>query len=383
MTGTRPVGEVLDSPEFFRRILAIADDAVLSVDEDHRIILFNEGAEKIFGWRADEIIGQPLNTLLPQWAGAPHTRHMHAFAAGEAVARPMRGRGIRGRRRDGGEFPAEASISRIDVGGRTVFTAILRDVTAARRIEEDMRRLNADLIDRAVQLENANRELEAFSYSVSHDLRAPLRSISGFAQLLVEDFADTVDDEAKDFLRRIEGASTRMAELIDDLLALSRLTRGDLMPTLVDLSAIAREVVDEIRRADPGRARVTVEIEDGMTAVADSRLMRTAVVNLMDNAWKYTSRNDSARISFTSGMDAEGQRVFTLRDDGAGFDMAYADKLFGAFQRLHGTGEFPGSGIGLATVQRIVHKHGGRVWAEGAVGKGAAFHFTLGEREGE
>lgn len=379
MLGSRPAGDVLNSLEFFRRILSIADDAILSVDEAHRIILFNEGAEKIFGWREDEIVGKPLDVLLPAWGRVRHAQHMRGFAEGDSAARPMKGRGIHGLRRDGSEFPAEASISRVVIDGKTVFTAILRDVTVQRKIEEDMRVLNAELIDRAVQLENANRELEAFSYSVSHDLRAPLRSISGFANLLNEDYADELDPVAKDFLNRIEGASTRMAELIDDLLALSRLTRGDLMPTTVDLTALAWGVVDDLRRAEPDRV-VVVDIEEGMTCVGDPRLMHTVLVNLFENAWKYTGHHPSARVSFTSSIDAEGRRVYAITDDGAGFDMAYVSKLFGAFQRLHGMGEFPGTGIGLATVQRIIHKHGGQVWAEGKIEQGATFSFTLGER---
>ena len=369
--------ELLASRELFEGILAIAADAVVSVDQAQRIILFNQGAERIFQFTAAEVLGQPLEILLPGYARAGHSRQVERFDHSPVPARQMGERTtIRGRRKDGSEFPAEASISRIVVGGRTVFTAILRDVTRTREAEEEINALNADLRRRATQLENANRELEAFSYSVSHDLRAPLRSISGFSQVLVEDYAETLDAEGRDYLKRISDASARMAQLIDDLLDLSRLSRGEVRRAPVDLSALAEAVIADLATAQPER-RVDVEIAPGLTAEADPHLVRTVLINLLGNAWKYTGRKDHARIAFGATTDAEGQPAFFVRDDGAGFDMAYADKLFGAFQRLHGMKDFPGTGVGLATVQRIVHKHGGRVWAESVVDQGATFYFTL------
>lgn len=369
--------ELLASRELFEGILAIAADAVVSVDQEQRIILFNQGAERIFLYTAAEAIGQPLEMLLPTYARGVHGRQVARFDHSPVQARQMGERStIRGRRKDGTEFPAEASISRIVVGGRTVFTAILRDVTKTREAEEEITTLNADLRRRATQLENANRELEAFSYSVSHDLRAPLRSISGFSQVLTEDCADALGAEGQDYLRRISDASQRMAQLIDDLLDLSRLSRGEVRRVPVDLSALARAVIDDLVAAHPERT-VKVAIAPGLEAEADPHLVRTVLVNLLGNAWKYTNRKDSARIELGATEDAEGQPAFFVRDDGAGFDMAYSDKLFGAFQRLHGMKDFPGTGVGLATVQRIVHKHGGRVWAEGVVDQGATFYFTL------
>jgi signal transduction histidine kinase len=229
------------------------------------------------------------------------------------------------------------------------------------------------------ELEATNRELEAFSYSVSHDLRAPLRSIDGFSQILLEDYADEFDEDGKDYLGRVRGASQRMGRLIDDLLGLSRVTRGTMNRERVNLSALAQEVAEGLREARP-EGEVEFSAQKGIEVWGDSRLLRVALENLIGNAWKFTAKEPEARIEF--GVDEELSRrgrvpVYYVRDNGAGFEMAYADKLFGAFQRLHGSEEFEGTGIGLATVQRIVHRHGGRIWAEGEVGRGATFYFTL------
>ena len=370
------IEDLLASREFFKGIMDIAADAFISIDQTQRIILFNQGAERIFGYRAAEVLGQPLTMLLPEQARPGHGSHVAHFARTPVEARQMGERGaISGRRKDGSQFPAEASISRMSIGGRLVFTAILRDVTATRRAEESIQRLNADLTQRAHQLENANRELEAFSYSVSHDLRAPLRTITGFAQVLVEDFSGVLGTEGKDYLSRIVEASRRMALLIDDMLSLSRLTRGAIQRQPVDLSEMAASIADELRKGEPER-QIELTIAEGLSVPADPHLMRTVLANLLGNSWKYTSKKPSAHVEF--GLtEQDGRRIYFVRDDGAGFDMAYAHKLFGAFQRLHGMKEFPGNGVGLATVQRIIHKHGGEIWAEAAVDQGATFFFTL------
>ncbi len=369
--------DLLVSRSFFEGILDIAADAIISIDEDQRIILFNQGAERIFGYTAEEALGQPLDMLLPMGARPMHRHHIGQFGRSEVGARQMGERGaIAGRRKDGTVFPAEASISRMRLRGRTTFTAILRDVSEARRAEDAIKSLNTDLKHRAAQLENANRELEAFSYSVSHDLRAPLRSIDGFSQLLVEDFGAELPGEAQDSLQRIRAASQRMAQLIDDILALSRVTRTSIDRRGVDLSAMAMAIAEDLRQEEPQR-NVTFVIPQDLAAEADPHLIQVLLNNLLGNAWKYTGKHASARIEFGRFTDSRGRIVYFVRDDGAGFDMAYANKLFGAFQRLHAASEYAGSGIGLATVQRIVHKHGGEVWAEGAVEQGATFYFTL------
>jgi|GEM_PF-3178819 len=230
--------------------------------------------------------------------------------------------------------------------------------------------------ERTGELETANKELEAFSYSVSHDLRAPLRSIDGFSRILLDDCKDRLGTQHKNYLERIRAATQRMGELIDDLLKLSRVTRAGMSREAVDLGALAAAVIEDLRRADPQR-RVAVDIQPGLTAVGDPPLLRVLLENLIGNAWKFTGKTPDARIAFGARDDSSHQRVYFVRDNGAGFDMTYASKLFGAFQRLHSMDEFPGTGIGLATVQRIVRRHGGRVWAEGAIGQGAAFYFTL------
>ena len=245
----------------------------------------------------------------------------------------------------------------------------------------ELRRLNAELEEQVQnltsQLEATNQELQAFNFSVSHDLRAPLTIIDGFSKAVLEDFADDLPSEAKDYLQRIQKAGQRMIRLIDALLNLSRLGREPLTLEQTDLSAIARTIEQELRYIHPDRTGVTIRITDGITACGDRRLLRSVIENLLNNAWKYTARREQADIEFGS-MEQEGKPVYFVRDNGAGFDMSYAGRLFTPFQRLHRSEEFEGTGIGLATVQRIIHRHGGRIWAEAEDGKGATFFFTLG-----
>jgi PAS domain S-box-containing protein len=369
--------EDLLSRPLFKEILKIAADAIISIDEEQRIVLFNQGAERIFGYTAEEIVGQPLTLLLPPASRPAHEGHVEQFGHSGGRPRQMGERGaIAGRRKDGSIFPAEASISRVQMAGRVTYTAILRDTTEARRAEQSIKALNADLERRAAQLEHANRELEAFSYSVSHDLRAPLRSIDGFSQLLLEDFYATLPDEAQDSLQRIRAASQRMAQLIDDMLALSRVTRASISRQDVDLTVMAKSVVEELHNSQPDR-EVTFDIAEGLVCHADPHLIHIVLNNLLSNAWKYTSKHETARITFDRKVEPGGRTIYFVKDDGAGFDMAYANKLFGVFQRLHAMNDYAGTGVGLATVQRIVHKHGGEVWAEAAIERGATFYFTL------
>lgn len=229
--------------------------------------------------------------------------------------------------------------------------------------------------ERTAQLTHANKELESFSYSVSHDLRAPLRSIDGFSQALLEDCEPQLDEAGKDYLRRIRGSAQRMGLLIDDLLNLARVSRAKIQKQKVDATALAVSIVNDLRRNQLGR-QVEFRIEEGLEAYADPGLLRIVLENLLNNAWKFTSKRARASIEFGYNRD-NGKSFYFVRDNGAGFDPKYADRLFGAFQRLHAMTDFPGTGVGLATVQRIISRHGGAVWAESAVDQGASFYFTL------
>jgi light-regulated signal transduction histidine kinase (bacteriophytochrome) len=235
--------------------------------------------------------------------------------------------------------------------------------------------LEVRVTQRTAALTTANQELETFAYSVSHDLRAPLRSIDGFSQVLLEDYEEKLDDEGKDALRRVRNATQRMGQLIDDMLKLSRSTRGELAATSVDLSALAERIVTELRRADPARS-VEVRIAPGVVAQGDARLLDSVLENLLSNAWKFTGKTERARIEF--GAEARGEELLChVRDNGAGFDMAFAGYLFVPFQRLHRPSEFAGNGVGLATAKRIIERHHGRIWVEGALNRGATFYFSL------
>lgn len=280
----------------------------------------------------------------------------------------------------GREFSASVTaVMKKDSVGNIYYDGIIEDISARKEAEHRIQHLNTVLRERATVLESVNHELEAFSYSVSHDLRAPLRAVDGFSRILLDEYADRLDDTGKDRLKRVRAAAQRMAALIDDMLKLSRITRSELKREDIDLSAIAHEIIDELRRQEPGRS-VQCKIQEGIMAWGDPRLLRIVMDNLLGNAWKFTSKQPDAYIEF--GMQKrDDETVYFVRDNGAGFDMAYAEKLFGAFQRLHDTSEFPGTGIGLATAQRVIHKHSGHICAESEVGKGATFYFTLEARE--
>ena len=517
----------------FTNIVNLAADAIISIDENQRIVTYNRTAAQIFGYAPSDALGQPLDLLLPKDVATMHREHVLVFGQEKEITRVMGGgREIAGRRADGSVFPAEASIFKTIEDGRILYTAVLRDITERKKIEAEtellhsraifetlfeslpglylvlapdlkivavsdaylkatltkreeiighglfevfpdnpddpaatgVSNLHASLdrvrqtsavdtmaiqkydikrpdgtfeerywspinspvfgVDRRIeyiihrvedvtefvlqksagnndemrarmeqmeaeifqssqkvqvanqQLKAANQELEAFSYSVSHDLRAPLRTIDGFSLALLEDYATQLDDQAKDYLDRVRSATQRMGCLIDDMLTLSRVTRTEMQSGEVDLSALATTLLTEFHKSEPER-KVNWLIEPGLVAKGDAELLRIALVNLIGNAWKFTGKTVKARIEFGATSNADGVREFFVRDNGAGFDMTYADKLFGTFQRLHSAREFPGTGVGLATVQRVVRRHGGQVRGEGGPGRGATFYFTL------
>jgi len=343
-------------------------DSVVSTDLDGIITSWNKGAETLFGYSAKEAIGKPVSFVYPE--------EQHEYLQQQVIV-PLKNKGeheteVTMRRKDGNDFPAMLSLSMLhdEKGAAVGMIGYSLDITARKKAE-------AELLKQADALEATNQELGAFSYSVSHDLRAPLRAIDGFSQLLLDDYADSLDEAGKDHLRRVRAAAQRMAELIDALLDLSRVSRRELQHETVDISAVADSVSRKLKEHEPARS-VKVTIEPGLKAEGDGRLLEMVLDNLIGNAWKYTARLDEAEIEVGSSNDGK-ETVFYVRDNGAGFDMQYADRLFGAFQRLHGT-EFEGTGIGLATVLRIVKRHGGRVWGEGEPGKGATFYFTLPSR---
>jgi len=252
---------------------------------------------------------------------------------------------------------------------------LIREVAERKRAEDDTRNLNSQLVQRSAQLEASNKELEAFSYSVSHDLRAPLRGIDGFSQAVLEDYDEKLDDSGRSYLNRVRAASQRMSQLIDAMLNLARLTRAEIHSKTFDMSAIVHGILEDLQKIEPER-EVDCVVANNLLATADPQLIRAVLENLLGNAWKFTRKQPNPRIEFGHGQ-YKGQAAYFVKDNGAGFDMTYAHKLFGTFQRLHAYTEFPGVGVGLATVHRIIQRHGGQIWAESTVDEGATFHFTL------
>jgi PAS domain S-box-containing protein len=383
------IHDVTDRKEAERaqmRLIAIeqaSEDAIVGKDLKGVVTSWNTAAEKMFGYLREEMIGRSINLLIPPGREHEGPLFLARVAKGQTISHFETIRV----KQDGTEIDVSVTITPVlDASGKVLgANKIARDITLLKRTMKEIRQLNTALEkrveERTSELESVNKELEAFSYSVSHDLRAPLRHINGFSQALLEDHSAQLDEVGKGHLNQICDASREMGQLIDEVLELARITRSEMRREALDMSGLARSVANDLSKADP-RRKVAITIEDGLTGYGDKRLVGVALTNLLSNAWKFTSKTKEAAIAF--GLDrTKSPTEFFVKDNGAGFDMAYADKLFGAFQRLHSAAEFEGSGVGLATVQRIIHRHGGEIRAEAAVGEGATFYFTLPAATGE
>jgi PAS domain S-box-containing protein len=367
------------SEERFRQIAQSTCEWIWEVDADGLYTFSSPVVEQIVGYKPNEVVGSMhFHDFL-----APEAREELKKATLEAFAKKEAFRGLvnPGLHKNGTVVILETTgIPILDKRNRLVgYRGAHTDITERKRAEDEIRRLNDELeqrvVERTAQLEAMVTELESFSYSVSHDLRAPLRGIDGWSLALLEDCGDQLDERGRKHLGTVRQEAQRMGRLIDELLELSRVTRADMTRRPVDLSDLARSIAERLQNMEPGR-NVEFIIQPGLTAHGDPRLLEVMLANLLENAWKFTGKHASARIEF-GRTEMEAEPVYFVRDDGAGFDMAHAGKLFGGFERMHSASEFPGSGVGLATVQRIVRRHGGRVWAEAEVEKGATFSFTL------
>lgn len=360
----------------YRELFDNASDMVFTTDATGHIGTFNKAAEGLTGFARQDALGRSFTTLFG--LAATDLPNPEAIEGDGATAARKE---FTLRTRDGRLVPVEVSFTALRETGKTPgLQGIARDITERRQAEEAIQQLNHSLeqrvADRTAELQFSNRELEAFSYSVSHDLRAPLRAINGFAEILLKDFGERFDGKARHYLNTVAESGRKMGQLVDDLLAFSRLGRQTLAKAEIDMSDLVRQVAEDLRRGEPDRS-VTLRVHALPLAHGDRTLVGQVFLNLIGNAWKFTQKEPQAFIEVGSLNEADGTTFYYVKDNGAGFDMRYSEKLFGVFQRLHRDEEFPGTGVGLAIVQRIVQRHGGRVWAEAAVGRGATFYFTL------
>jgi PAS domain S-box-containing protein len=368
--------------ERFRRVVESSPSAIILIDKMGKILLINAQTERLFGYSRLELIGQPMEILVPERFRTKHPGYRADFFAAPTARAMGVGRDLYGARKDGSEVPVEIGLSPIETGEGLQVLASIIDITERKKAEEKVQHLNEELeqrvTDRTTQLTAANKELEAFSYSVSHDLRAPLRHIGGFTELLSKTPLIQGNATLGRYAKIISESVQQMGLLIDDLLSFSRMGRTEMLKTQMDLADLVAGIVRDLKPQFEGR-RVEWKIGTLPQVRGDPAMMRVVLVNLLSNALKYSRPRDPAIIEVSAATGEHGEKIISVRDNGAGFDMKFADKLFGVFQRLHSSDEFEGTGIGLATVRRIIQRHGGRTWAEGIVDKGAVFYFSLPE----
>jgi PAS domain S-box-containing protein len=361
-------------------ILEAAVDAIITIDHEGKIQAWNRAAEEMFGYKREEVINREMAELIiPPDLRTAQRQGLIQYVSGRQPGLGSRRYESRAMRKDGSEFPVEIALARIPLEGFPMFTGFVRDITERKKSEEEIRGWNAELErrvrERTVQLESANKELEAFSYSVSHDLRAPVRHIEGFVQVLEPMMRGQLSDEAANVFKMISQSTRQMNRLIEGLLAFSRMSRAEMAFTAVDFGVLVGEARHELQGQAQGREIAWV-IPSLPTLRGDPITLRQVFINLVSNALKYTSTRPKARIEI-SARDAGHETIVCVRDNGVGFEPQYIDRLFGVFQRLHPATQFEGTGIGLAIVRRIIARHGGKTWAEGERDKGAAFYFSL------
>lgn len=347
------------------RVFMDGRNPIIIEDLNGNVLRVNKEVERSYGWKSGELVGRPITTII-----APE-RHEQTADLRERCRKGETVCNVEGVRcdRSGRKIPVLQTLSLLkdEMGNPEVIASMDQDITDLKKVQDQMQRV--------AEVEAANRELEAFSYSISHDLRAPLRAIDGFSQIIVDDYRDSLDDEGRRLLGVVRDNAWKMRDLIDDILALSRLGRRQIVPSEIDMGALAQELFEQLRATAPER-QIVLQVENSPPAYGDRVLIKQVMTNLLANAIKFTGNEEIAVIE-VGGNREDSECAYYVKDNGAGFDMRYADKLFGIFQRLHGDEEFEGTGIGLSIVQRIVNRHGGRVWAEGKVGEGATFYFTL------
>ncbi len=371
---------VHESQKRMAAVLETASDAIIVVDGDGIIESFNRMAESMFGYDGPSIIGRHVTKLMPPEYRDDHKAAFARYVGAATVPSASERKEVVGLRKDGTTFPMELATSITRLGSHIIVTGIGSDITERKKGEVEILELNESLERRVrirtAELESVAAELRSFSYSVSHDLRQPLRVINSFCSILEEDVGDRLDAKDRDSFSRIQATVGRMSGMIDSLLELSVVSRTELKRDPVDLSALAIELARELREATPER-EVELVIQPGLATKGNPELLRLLLQNLLSNAWKFTREREDARIEFGKELGPDGETDYYVRDNGVGFDMNYAKKLFAPFQRLHGVDEFEGTGIGLATALRIVRLHGGTISAEAAVEEGATFSFTL------